>query len=76
MRPLTATSSLAVWRVSRSSETSLIAGNWCTRMLERRRGPVPVFGMNLGTVGFLMNEWRSYGLEDRLARVRVGRCGR
>ncbi len=40
------------------------------RMLERRRGPVPVFGMNLGTVGFLMNEWRSYGLEDRLARAK------
>ena len=40
------------------------------RMLERRRGPVPVFGMNLGTVGFLMNEWRGYGLEDRLARAK------
>ena len=40
------------------------------RMLERRGGPAPVFGMNLGTVGFLMNEWRSYGLEDRLARAK------
>ncbi|WP_343526879.1 NAD kinase [Sphingomonas sp.] len=40
------------------------------RMLERRRGAVPVFGMNLGTVGFLMNEWRSYGLEDRLSRAK------
>ena len=40
------------------------------RMLERRRGAVPVFGMNLGTVGFLMNEWRGYGLEDRLARAK------
>lgn len=39
-------------------------------MLERRKPPVPVFGMNLGTVGFLMNEWRSYGLEERLMRVR------
>ena len=38
-------------------------------LLERRR-PVPVFGMNLGTVGFLMNEWRHHGLDDRLARAR------
>ncbi len=30
----------------------------------------PVFGMNLGTVGFLMNEWRSEGLEQRLARAK------
>jgi NAD+ kinase len=29
-----------------------------------------VFGMNLGTVGFLMNEWRSDGLEARLAASR------
>jgi NAD+ kinase len=39
-------------------------------MLERRRPPVPVFGMNLGTVGFLMNEWRRHGLEDRLGRTK------
>jgi NAD+ kinase len=39
------------------------------RMLERRP-PVPVFGMNLGTVGFLMNEWRDHGLEERLARAK------
>ncbi|WP_188055433.1 MULTISPECIES: NAD kinase [unclassified Sphingosinithalassobacter] len=38
-------------------------------MLERRR-IVPVFGMNLGTIGFLMNEWRLEGLEERLARAR------
>ena len=38
-------------------------------MLERRR-IVPVFGMNLGTVGFLMNEWRFEGLEARLERIR------
>jgi len=26
--------------------------------------------MNLGTVGFLMNEWRHHGLEDRLSRAK------
>lgn len=35
-------------------------------MLEARR-TVPVFGMNLGTVGFLMNEWRLDMLDARLA---------
>ena len=39
-------------------------------MLERRKPAVPVFGMNLGTVGFLMNEWRRHGLDDRLARAK------
>jgi NAD+ kinase len=39
-------------------------------MLERRKPTVPVFGMNLGTVGFLMNEWRYHGLEERLARAK------
>lgn len=38
-------------------------------MLDRRR-IVPVFGMNLGTVGFLMNEWRFEGLEARLERIK------
>jgi len=38
--------------------------------LDRRTPAVPVFGMNLGTVGFLMNEWRSGGLEARLAASR------
>jgi len=40
-------------------------------MLERRKPVVPVFGMNLGTVGFLMNEWRSHGLDDRLSRTKM-----
>lgn len=39
-------------------------------ILARRGAPVPVFGMNLGTVGFLMNEWRAHGLEPRLDRAR------
>lgn len=30
----------------------------------------PVFGMNLGTVGFLMNEWRAEGLEQRLENAK------
>ncbi len=31
----------------------------------------PVFGMNLGTVGFLMNEWRVDGLVARIAAARA-----
>ncbi len=38
-------------------------------MLEARR-IVPVFGMNLGTVGFLMNEWRPKGLDQRIVGAR------
>jgi NAD+ kinase len=30
----------------------------------------PIFGMNRGTVGFLMNEWRLDGLFERVARAR------
>ena len=39
-------------------------------MLERRR-IVPVFGMNLGTVGFLMNEWRDKHLDERIEGARL-----
>ena len=36
------------------------------------RGRVcPVFGMNRGTVGFLMNEWRLDGLVERVERARA-----
>ncbi|WP_174298600.1 NAD kinase [Sphingomonas bacterium] len=38
--------------------------------LERPGAGPPVFGMNLGTVGFLMNEWRYHGLDTRLERAR------
>lgn len=31
---------------------------------------IPVYGMNQGTVGFLMNEFRPDGLTDRLAKAR------
>ncbi len=40
------------------------------RMLEGDRA-VPVFGMNRGTVGFLMNEWRLDGLAERLAGAKA-----
>lgn len=39
------------------------------QMLERRR-IVPVYGMNRGTVGFLMNDWGLDGLDERLARAK------
>jgi NAD+ kinase len=39
-------------------------------MLGRQKS-VPVFGMNLGTVGFLMNEWREDDLDTRLAAAKA-----
>jgi NAD+ kinase len=39
------------------------------RMLSRGR-LCPVFGMNRGTVGFLMNEWRLDGLVERVGRAK------
>jgi NAD+ kinase len=41
------------------------------QMLDRERRCVPVFGMNRGTVGFLMNEWRLDGLADRIAKAKA-----
>ena len=35
------------------------------------RQPRPVFGMNLGTVGFMMNEFRDDGLPERIAAART-----
>ncbi|MDA7426722.1 NAD kinase [Thalassococcus lentus] len=32
-----------------------------------QNNPAPVYGMNRGTVGFLMNEYSEHGLEERLA---------
>ncbi len=40
------------------------------RMLSKNR-ICPVFGMNRGTVGFLMNEWRLDGLVERLAGAKA-----
>jgi NAD+ kinase len=39
-------------------------------MLDRGR-LCPVFGMNRGTVGFLMNDWRIEGLEQRIERAKA-----
>jgi NAD+ kinase len=39
-------------------------------MLEAHR-ILPIFGMNLGTVGFLMNEWRLERLDQRLETAKV-----
>jgi NAD+ kinase len=39
-------------------------------MLDRGR-ICPIFGMNRGTIGFLMNEWRIDGLRERIARARA-----
>jgi NAD+ kinase len=39
-------------------------------MLDRHR-PLPVFGMNLGTVGFLMNSWSPDLLESRLLAAKT-----
>jgi NAD+ kinase len=33
--------------------------------------PRPVFGMNRGTMGFLMNEWRLDGLPERIAHAKA-----
>jgi NAD+ kinase len=38
-------------------------------MLEEGRSR-PLFGMNRGTVGFLMNDWRANGLAERLAAAK------
>jgi NAD+ kinase len=38
-------------------------------MLERRR-ILPVYGMNRGTIGFLMNDWSMERLDERLERAR------
>jgi NAD+ kinase len=39
-------------------------------MLDRHRN-LPIFGMNLGTVGFLMNDWSPDLLENRLERAKI-----
>jgi len=39
-------------------------------MLDENRRQVPVFGMNRGTVGFLMNEWRIDRLPERIQEAK------
>jgi len=41
------------------------------RMLAGECTQLPVFGMNRGTVGFLMNDWRLDGLADRIAAAKA-----
>ena len=41
------------------------------RMLEGECPHLPVFGMNRGTVGFLMNEWRLDRLAERIAAAKA-----
>ncbi len=40
-------------------------------MLDGERPSVPVFGMNRGTVGFLMNEWRIDQLAERIQAAKA-----
>lgn len=40
------------------------------QLLETER-PLPVFGMNLGTVGFLMNHWRPENLVERIMAAKL-----
>jgi len=35
--------------------------------------PIPIYGMNRGSVGFLMNEYREDGLIERLAQAEISR---
>jgi NAD+ kinase len=41
------------------------------QMLEGDCQHLPVFGMNLGTVGFLMNDWQLDGLAERIAAAKA-----
>ena len=41
------------------------------RMLQGECPHLPVFGINRGTVGFLMNDWRIEGLEKRIADAKA-----
>jgi NAD+ kinase len=41
------------------------------RMLEGECANLPVFGMNRGTIGFLMNDWLLDGLAERIAAAKA-----
>jgi NAD+ kinase len=59
-------------RPSRSSRWAATAFLLQTlhEMLHRKR-ICPLFGMNRGTVGFLMNDWRIDGLRERVNNAKV-----
>ena len=45
--------------------------NTLHRMLQGECPHLPVFGINRGTVGFLMNDWRIEGLSERIASAKA-----
>ena len=57
-------------RSSRSAATASCSRRF-TEMLERATARMPVFGMNRGTVGFLMNDWRIDRLPERIAGAKA-----
>ena len=63
------------WADVEEAETLVVLGgdgfmlHTLHQMLEGER-PRPVFGMNRGTVGFLMNEWRIDALAERIAKAK------
>lgn len=60
--------------VGRRDATAIVALGGDGHMLETLHSvidrPVPVFGMNFGSVGFLMNAYASHGLTGRLAAAK------
>ena len=65
------------WADEREAETLVALGgdgfmlSTLHAMLEQDRPPQAVFGMNRGTVGFLMNEWRIDQLAARIAAAKA-----
>ena len=57
-----------------SSWRSAATGSCCKRCMRSCDLGKPIYGMNLGSVGFLMNEFREEGLEDRLLAAEPRNC--
>ncbi len=43
----------------------------CLHQAMHARAPLPMYGMNLGTIGFLMNHWSPDGIEARIAAAKT-----
>jgi NAD+ kinase len=60
--------------VSEASHVVALGGDGfllhCLHQAMHAKAPRPVFGMNLGTVGFLMNHWSPDGLDARVAAAK------